>query len=574
MSEFQVIQAAVEKTARRRRWERAWRGLWRGLLVGVVGWLIVLALYKVLPWSPWTPLAAGGFTLLSMVAGFIVGGWRKVPPRETARWIDARQQLKERLSTALEFTPRSDEDEWSQLIVHDASEHVHGLDPRRLIPFHLPRSTRWALVGLAVAAGLGFVPEYRSKAFLQKQNDAANIRNVGRQLAELTRRNLETHPPVLEPTQKALTSVSELGQQLEKVPLTRSEAVRELANAAEKLRQQAEQLAQTPALKPLERAARESSSNSGQNPAALQRQIDALKKSLGNDKATPAALDKLQAALDKARQDASRLSDTNSAASQALRQQIAQSLAALAQDARDMGHPVESLEAALAALEKGQISQVLQNLDVATEDLAKLQQQAKALAKMQQQASKTGQDLAEQLNYGQTDAANQTLQKMIQQLKSANLSSEQLNKILNEVSKALDPAGQYGKVADYLNKAVRQMQQAQQAGDPSGKSKAGASQSLADAAKELQKQAQQMGDMQSLAATMDALSRAEQAIASGQGWGQGGQCPYCNGKGCAACKGTGWKHGGGLKSGGVGTWADEEEGWTCTIRTRLPNARR
>ena len=55
---------------------------------------------------------------------------------------------------------------------------------------------------------LGFLPEYRSKAYVQKKNDQNNIRQVGRQLSELTRRNLEKRPPALEPTQKALEAVT------------------------------------------------------------------------------------------------------------------------------------------------------------------------------------------------------------------------------------------------------------------------------------------------------------------------------------------------------------------------------
>jgi hypothetical protein len=63
---------------------------------------------------------------------------------------------------------------------------------------------------------------------------------------------------------------------------------------------------------------------------------------------------------------------------------------------------------------------------------------------------------------------------------------------------------------------------------------------------------------------MEMLDRAQQAIATGQGWGQckgNGKCPYCNGLGCFACKGQGWKNGSGMGASGVGTWADET-GWS------------
>ena len=61
--------------------------------------------------------------------------------------------------------------------------------------------------------------------------------------------------------------------------------------------------------------------------------------------------------------------------------------------------------------------------------------------------------------------------------------------MLQEVSKAVDPAGNYGKVADHLKNASKQMQ----AGN-----KPGAAQSLAAAAKELGDLTQQMGDAQAV----------------------------------------------------------------------------
>ena len=558
MSELQEIRATVERTAHRRRWERAWHGFWLGLLAGAVLWLVVAVVFKLAPLPGWLVLTAALAGALSPLAGFVLAGWRVSPLNETARWIDARRQLKERLSTALEVS--SQDNEWTRLLVRDAAEHARSIEARQMIPLRLPRLTRWAVLVLALGAGLGFVPEYRSQKFLQKQADAAHIKETGKQLAELTRRTLEKRPPALEPTQKAMNSVAELGQHLEKTPLTRGEALRDLANAAEKLSKEAQELAKNPALKPLERAARETASGHAEkSPEALQRQIDALQKSLGNDKSTPEALDKLKAGLDKLQRSAASLPDKDTAAGKAAREQLAQSLASLAQQARDMGQPVESLEAAIQALEKNQIDQFLKDLDIASTDLEKLKNMAQALSQLQQQAAKTGRDLAEQLQNGQADAARQTLEKMIEQVRSAALSNEQLQRILNEVSKAVDPAGEYGKVADYLKDAVKQMQQARQG---AANAKSEAAQSLAQAAKELEKLGQQMGDMDALAATLESLDQAQRAIASGQGWGQCNKCGHCNGQGCAFCKGKGWGHGGSLSASGVGTWAEEREGWT------------
>jgi hypothetical protein len=148
-------------------------------------------------------------------------------------------------------------------------------------------------------------------------------------------------------------------------------------------------------------------------------------------------------------------------------------------------------------------------------------------------------DLAEQLQKGQAQAAQANLENMVRQLKSADLTPDQLKKILDEVAKAVDPAGEYGKVADLLKQGVGQMQQNQ---------RPAAAQSLAEAAKELEKMLAEMGDLESLKATLAALEKAGMCVGNGQCWGQGR----------SKKKGIGGKTRGGR--GGFGTWA-EEEGW-------------
>ena len=576
MSELHAIESALQRTAQRRRLDNALRGACRGLFIASIVWLVALIIYKLTPVPFSTLVIAGGVGLACVLIGAIVGGWRKATTRETALWVDVKQNLKERLSTALEVAQMPAHGEWKSLLVADASHHAQGLDAKKMLPLHLPRVTRWALLLLVVAAGLGFAPEYRSKQFVQKQADTANIKEAGKQLAEIAKRAVEAKAPAAEPTQQALEKVEELGQQLQKVTLTKSEALKQVASVREKIAQEAKELERAGALKPLERAAKEQSNNSGnQSSDAMQKQIDALQKSLGQNGANdPSKMEKFQQDLAKAQQQAANLPDKNSPEGQAAREQLAQTLGNLAQQMKDAGLPMDSLEDALKALNQGNIDQFVKDMNVAGEDLQKLSDMAKQLQSLQQQQANAqmGKDLAEQLKNAQTDAAQQTLQKMIQQLKSGAMKPEQLDEVLKEVAKAQDPASNYGKVAEHLKEAMKQMQQAQKSGTPDGQkqqAKDGAAQSLAQAAKELEKLAQQMADAKQLAEMMAMLERAQESIQSGKGWGQckgGGKCPTCNGLGCFACKGRGWKDGAGMGASGVGTWADET-GWTYYPQT-------
>src|ERR1041384_5078540 len=299
VSEIQVFQSALETAARRRRTQRALRGLWIGLLIGGSAILAATITFKVLPFSTsvvwWSLLAALGCALV----GFLIGGWRKPGLAETARWVDVKQHLKERMSTALEFSGDDHSGTWRELVMHDAASHAQEIDARKLVPFRLPKLTRWALLVLALAAGLGFVPEYRSKAFVQKQADAKVIKEVGMQVADLTRKQIQQRPPALETTKKSLESVSDMGEKLQKASLTRSDT----------LKDQLKDLSKDPALKKMEQAARQSGGNDAQNAAGLQKQIESLQKQLSNANASAEKIDKLQKDLERLQEAAKGLAD-------------------------------------------------------------------------------------------------------------------------------------------------------------------------------------------------------------------------------------------------------------------------
>ncbi len=541
MSDIQFIESALQRTARRRRWASALRGLWLGLLVGSILWLLTLAAYKLTPMPVWSLLAAGIAAFVCMAVGFIVGGWRKLSVEQTARWVDIRQHLKERLSTALEFTRKTETTEWSELVLNDAAGHVKEIEPRKLVPFNLPRAARWALLVLLIAAGLGFVPEYRSKQFLQKQAEQQNIKEVGQRLIELTKRSLDQRPPVMETTHKSIESVEKLGDEFTKKTLTRSDALKDLASVAEKLKDELKQFSKDPALKKMEQAARSPSGSK----ADLEKQIAQMQKTLGNEAGNPEAMDKLKQNLEKLQKAAQAMaSQTAGGNDQANNAKMAESLSALSKQASEMGLQLPQLDEAIAALAANQTDLMIKDLQSALNDLEKSRDMAKQLQQMQAASEKMGKDLPEQLKNGQAEAAQGTLQKMIDKLQSAKLSQEELEKILDEVSKSVDPASPYGKAADELKQASKQMK----SGD-----KSGAAQSLANAKKELENLMQQMGDAQQLADTMKALDRASMCVGSCKGWGQ--------------CQGgnPSFNPNGGKPGRGVGTWADENQGWQWNV---------
>jgi hypothetical protein len=548
MSELQTITETLERAARRRRTERALRGLWIGLLYGGLVYFLVLGIYRLAlvfeATSGFAALCERAFPYATLVAalcpliGLISGFWRKPGLTETARWVDVKQNLKERMSTALEVSETKTTGTWRDLVMHDAVTHANEIDPRRLVPLHLTKAARWALLVLVLAAGLGFVPEYRSKALVQKQADAQVIKETGKQVADLTKRELQQRAPALEQTKKSLEAVSELGEKLEKMSLSRSEALKDLASASDKLKNELKDMAKDPGLKKLEEAAR--SSGQAQTATGLQKQMESLQKQLSSQAGNPEALDKLQKDLEKLQAAAKAMSDKTGEAADAEQQKLSAALSALAQQAAEAGVQLPDLNEAIEALAANQTDRFMKELDAALTDLEKLRDMKQKLEAMQAQAEQLGKDLAEQLKNGQAEAAAATLRKLSEQLKSANLSQEQQQKILDEVAKALPEAQEYGKVAELLKQGTKQMQQ----GD-----KSNASQSLADAAKELEDLLQQMNDAQQMMAALDNLDKASMCIAQCKGWGQ--------------CQGTrpGYNPFGKQGGSGVGTWGEEGGEW-------------
>src|SRR5256885_773907 len=503
MSEIQIVEAALERAAKRRRLAQALTGLWYGLLVGAVIALVVTGIYHLreIPFR-WV-IAAALAPLPLMLLGSIFTGWRRPTLSEVARWVDSKRNLKERVSTALEVAGDENGGKWRDLVVTDAATHIKDLNVRQIMPISLPKTAFWSMLVLVLVFGLGFVPEYRSPQAKRQKADEQNIKDVGKQLADLTRRELQKRTPVLEPTQKALEKVSELGDNLQKQNLTRSEALRDLANAAEKLKEQLNEMGKDPDLKRMQQAARASTGNDSQIASGMQKQMESLQKQLGSPTGNPDAMDKLQKELQKLQEAAKGMADKNSPGSAEDKQKLSESLSALSRQAQEMGMQLPQLDEAIAALAANQTDLMLKDLQEATLDLEKMREMAKSLQQLQQQMDKLGKDLAEQLKNGQPEAAQMTLNKMVDQLKAANLSQEQMQKIMQDVGKAIDPAGNYGNVADKLRKADSQMK---------GGDKSGASQSLAEAAKELEKLMQPTGDAQQLVAAMDKVNQASMCI--------------------------------------------------------------
>ncbi|MCC7377642.1 MAG: hypothetical protein IT581_23475 [Verrucomicrobiales bacterium] len=547
MNELSALRHVVHRTAARRRLELGLAGLWNGLAAGTLTWLAVLALHKVAP-IPDALAEFGWFLpLAAALAGFAWAARRRVPEGLAARLLESRHPLQQRVSTALQVADRAPNDPWAPLVIADAAKSVQGLEIHRVLPLRLPAVARALPLVLLAVIGLGFVPEYRSANYLRAQKEAALVKDTGRKMAELVRREMQRHEPAKEPVREALDATAALAERLSGATLTKAEAIQDLASAAKRLEEESRQLEADPSLRRLQQAARSPSPAGSQSAAtqALRKQLEKLKENLQG--ASPEALEKLAKQLSQAQKMAAAMQ--GAATSPDAQKSLAEALQQLAQNSSQLGANLGGLDQALEAMKNLDFDRVLKDLNLAGTDLDKLRDMAQKMAEMQQSLAELGKDLAEQLDRGQAEAAAETLERMAKQLADSKLTPEQQRKVMEEVSKSLKPAGDYGKVSELLKKATENM--ANQANPQAG-------QQLAQAAAELRKLAQEAQEARQLADTLSALKDAQLALASGKLWQPGGMCRGGACTGCALHPGNRISWGkGGKPSRGVGTWADE-----------------
>ena len=550
MEGIDAIQEFVSRAARRRRAYRAWDAAWATALGSVVVAVLLVVLSKLVPIpKPWL-IGAG---LAAGVAPLVAAIWyfsKSLRVVEAARWLDHKAGLQERLATALEFgAPSKELNRWQEWVVRDAASSASSVDLKKLMPLRFPRAGAYAAGVAVLALALTLVPEYRSPKQLAKARDKAVVQDVGKNLGLVIRKEQQkrTNAPV--EVAKPLENITALADRMTGAKLTRNEGVTELAKAADTLRKQADDLQKSPALQKMQEAARSKSSENTPSQAGLQQKADALAKALGDKAAKdPQGLEKLQKDLEKLREQAKAAAKSGTPSPET-RADLQRQSSELAKRAAELGAPAESLEAAAESLASADVERFMKNIDAATQDIGQMAAAARQLAGVKQQLQQAGKDLAEQLKNGQAQEASQTLQKMMDQLAKAGLTSEQQKQLASELSKALSPAEPYGKVAEHLKQALQECK---------GGQNQSANKSLAAAKAELQKLSEQMDNAQAMAEAMAALNKAQQAMASGQMWGQGnGNRPgYGNGNG----SGQGGKGGQGKGSGGsgVGTWSKDD----------------
>src|SRR2546425_6087122 len=135
------LETLVRRIAAQVRWRRAEHYAVRGLFYGALAGALLLLLKFLL--GPWALAAAGVTVVVGLLAGAAWGATKRVPLADAARLADRHYGLQDRVTTAMEWSARSDRTPMVDSLVADATARVAALAPKRVIERQWPREARW-----------------------------------------------------------------------------------------------------------------------------------------------------------------------------------------------------------------------------------------------------------------------------------------------------------------------------------------------------------------------------------------------------------------------------------------------
>lgn len=372
---------ALEQTAR-------WFGI--GLLSGLVLACLLLLISRLVPWASafyW----AGGVALACVLVALLAAVWYRPSLPRTARLVDRRIALRDRVATAWEM--RGQSSALSSLQRRDALQQLGKQTPAAAISLR-PRRSRLVFFAVAVLvlALLVWLPNPMTKVIQQQQAFQARI---AKQIAAIEHIRLTTdHQSQLTPQQRA--AINKLLQQLEanlKNAKNETQAQQAIANAQSKLNQ-----LQNPQAANQQQANQNASASlqSSGNPSLSQ-----LGKALssGNSKQVQAALQNLL----------NQLSKMTPQQRQQLAQQLAQAANSATQDP-NLSSALQQLSKAVASGDQSDVSSAVNAVENAASQEATTQAQSNSIDQTSQALQQSANALA-----SSTDSSTQTAQGQNQQ---------------------------------------------------------------------------------------------------------------------------------------------------------------
>jgi len=428
-----ALRDTLTAAARRIRALLLLRFLSGALCVTSVACLLVVGMSKLRLFEtppPWTLATVIGVGLL---AGIVLAFLRPLTPLDVARLTERRADLKERLSSAVEFqsqhAPGSEAFYAAQLT--DAEQHAADLNIKALYPARLPRELGVGLVATLALFLLFYLPTLPAFWSKQQREEMAEVKKQGIQIEKLAKDTTKTaDQQKLDETKKAAAEAQKLGEAMRRGELSKKQALVAMQKLTRKMEEAQKRLAAAVPPKSLQQAQQEFKRSLDQMQrevaAAQQKRVEQARQAAKNQQAK----NDTNGSKDANKSDPqSQKKPKESEAMKQARKALEQMQQAMQQ--QDPQAMQQAMQKMAQQMQSGQMSpEAMQQMAQAMQQLAQALQNTS-----QDQAAQQLQQLAQMMSQNQGHLDPNTLQQMAQRM---NQIAKQMGKGMGNMQAQLD----------------------------------------------------------------------------------------------------------------------------------------
>ena len=172
--------------------------------------------------------ALGGVILFALSAGAIYVATRKLTQLDVAKLTDRRTDLKERLSSAVEFRSQGFDSTstFHAQQISDALSHAGSVDLKAAYPITIPKQFWAGVVASLALFGMFFLPSLPIFWSKEKKQEAEEVKKQGVQIIKVAKDATKAAGTQdLKETKKAAEEAKKLGEAMQKAKMTKKESL-------------------------------------------------------------------------------------------------------------------------------------------------------------------------------------------------------------------------------------------------------------------------------------------------------------------------------------------------------------
>jgi len=410
------LHSLIQIVTRRIRVLRLVRTLSLALCISACIGILAVGLGKLRVVPAPAPALLFGIIALGILIGAAFALLPKLSALDVAKLTERRADLKERLSSAVEFeklkgSPTNNTvsvaDFYREQLL-DANQHAGAIDVKKLFPLRIPRTLPIGIVTTLALFLMFFLPTLPMFWSKQKKDEVAEVKKQGIAIVKLAQdTSKDAEQQKLDETKKAAEEVRKIGEQMKKGTMGKKEALVAMQKLTKKMEDQQKKLAE-------ENMPKKSMKDAGKD---FKKSADDMKKAMEEAQKKDAEAKKM--VMGQKPRDPAKPMDKAAEAMQQ-KQQAAM---------KQMQEAMQQMAQALANQDNQQMKQAM-------EKMAQQMEQGTMSKEQMQQMQKTMQQLAKALENTQMQLSAEQMKQLAQMMQSmSNPSAEQMKQMAGMMKK-------------------------------------------------------------------------------------------------------------------------------------------